>query len=71
LNAFLYFIDSVIGLFNNQIDEGYKHLENAIKLNPVYKTIAKEDPLIQKIIQEEKQWKNLVEGNTFLDIFRQ
>jgi len=71
LNAFLYFIDSVIGLFNNQIDEGYKHLENAIKLNPVYKTIAKEDPLIQKIIQEEKQWKNLVEGNTFLDIFTQ
>ncbi len=71
LNAFLYFIGSVIGLFNNQIDKAYKDLENAINLNPVYKTIAKEDPLIQRIIQEEKQWKNLVESNTFLDIFTQ
>jgi len=69
LNAFLYFLGSVIGLFNNQIDKAYKDLENAINLNPVYKAIAKEDPLIQKIIQEKKEWENLVEGNTFLDIF--
>ncbi|GIX43162.1 MAG: hypothetical protein KatS3mg129_2895 [Leptospiraceae bacterium] len=67
LKAFLNYMNAIELLSKNQYESAFDYLKNAIDLNTNYRTIAKEEPLIQSLIQENEEWKNLIENKTFLD----
>jgi hypothetical protein len=67
LNAFLFYIKSLMLLKKEEVERSYELIKKAIELNSNYKTIAKKEELIQNIIQKNEDWKNLIESKTLID----